>query len=237
MTTCEPRPHSPTTDRHHAVNAGTYAVTATFAGSSNYSAVTDTTQKVVIDPAATTVALASSTSPSVPGQYVTFTTTVAAASGVPTPVGSVTFKDGGIALGTVALQNGIATITVSLSTLGPHTITAAFTPGSTNYASPAQAASFSQTVQPVALEPGPQVGQSVLYVGGTPFNDVIEVNVDPKSSSQDSYQVEILSSNGCTLSEFDASGTAAGNIVRWSGLANGRTDLHPGFQPGPYAAP
>jgi Bacterial Ig-like domain (group 3)/RTX calcium-binding nonapeptide repeat (4 copies)/MBG domain len=207
------------------INAGTYAITATFTGNSNYNAVTDTTQKVIIDPAATSVALATATNPSVPGQYVTFTATVSAASGVPTPIGSITFKDGNSALGTVAIQNGVATITVPLTTLGSHALTAAYTPGSTNYAAPAQPTSLSQTVQPVALEPGPQAGQSVLYVGGTAYNDVIEVEVDPKSSSQDKYEVEILTLNGCTLSEFDASGIASGHIVKVVGFANGRNDL------------
>jgi hypothetical protein len=141
------------------VSAGTYRVTTTFPSTSDYNAVTDTSQEVIIDPAATSVSLASSASPSVPGQYVTFTANVTpVVPGSGTPTGTITFKDGSTMLGTVALQNYKATINVPLTTLGTHTITVAYTPTGGNFTAPAQPTSLAQTVQPVALEPAARRG-------------------------------------------------------------------------------
>jgi polyvinyl alcohol dehydrogenase (cytochrome) len=74
------------------------------------SAVATTAFSIVPAAIATTVSLQSSLNPSVEGQAVTFTATVSAASG-PTPVGSVIFKHGGTALGSVPLTGGVATFT------------------------------------------------------------------------------------------------------------------------------
>jgi hypothetical protein len=179
----------------------------------------------VITPASTTVALSSSASVSVPGQYVTFTANVTAvAPDGGTPTGTVTFQDGSTVLGTVALQNGTATVTVPLTTLGTHTVTAAYTPTGGNFTAPPQPTSLVQTVQPVALEPGTQAGQSVLFVGGTPYNDLIVITVTPKSSTQDQYVVDIDTLNGLKVSGFDASGVAPGHISKVVGIGNGTND-------------
>src|SRR5262249_15863088 len=59
---------------------------------------------VTVTPAAPTVALGSSVTPAATGQAVTFTATVAAvAPGAGTPTGTVTFQDGNLVLGTVAV--------------------------------------------------------------------------------------------------------------------------------------
>ena len=75
----------------------------------------------------TTTTLGSSLNPSTYGQSVTFTATVAPASGTATPTGSVTFQDGGAFLGTGALDpSGQATyLTFALAT-GSHSITALY---------------------------------------------------------------------------------------------------------------
>ena len=83
---------------------------------------------------ATTTSLTSSVNPSVLGQAVTFTASVAA--GVPQqgtgsapsgPTGKVTFRDGASVLGTVALAaNGSAQFPTSALTAGTHSITAEF---------------------------------------------------------------------------------------------------------------
>src|SRR5262249_49769533 len=76
----------------------------------------------------TAVALASSASPAVAGQAVTFTATVAAvAPGRGTPTGTVTFRDGNVVLGTVAVgTGGKATFTTSFAAAGGHAITAVY---------------------------------------------------------------------------------------------------------------
>jgi autotransporter-associated beta strand protein len=83
----------------------------------------------------TTTTVSSSTNPSTVGQSVTFTATVAPASGSVVPTGSVQFKTNGVALGSpVAVTagtppNGTATIsTAALPAAGsPHAVTAEFT--------------------------------------------------------------------------------------------------------------
>jgi hypothetical protein len=64
----------------------------------------------------------------VTGQAVTFTATVAAvAPGAGTPTGTVTFKEGNLVLGTVAVgTGGKATFTTSFAATGGHTITAVY---------------------------------------------------------------------------------------------------------------
>ena len=85
---------------------------------------------------ATTTTVATSGSPSTLGQTVTFTATLAPASGVDFPTGSVQFKADGVALGspvTVSVgsptSNGTAaTSTAGLTAVGsPHVITAEYT--------------------------------------------------------------------------------------------------------------
>ena len=202
-----------------------YPITYAFAAAGKFLAASDSSRTLTVTAAATSLALTTSANPSVPGQYLTFNAAVSAASGVPTPSGTIVFADGSGSLGSIPLQNGLASITLPLATLGTHAITATYVPANANFAPPAQPTTLAQVVQPVALEAGTQSGQSVLYVGGTAYNDVIDIEVEPKSSSQDQYEVTILTLNGRALSEFDAAGTASGHIVKVVGLANGQNDL------------
>ena len=83
---------------------------------------------ITVSPAATTTSVATSGSPSVFGQSVTFTATVGVtAPGRGTPTGTVTFMDGTNTLGTGTLDgSGTATyLTTSLS-VSTHTITAVY---------------------------------------------------------------------------------------------------------------
>ncbi len=77
---------------------------------------------------ATTTTLTSSTYSPVYGQSVSFTATVTSNSG--TPTGTVTFDDDGVPLpsSTLSLSGGVATYTISLLTVGDHTITAVYNP-------------------------------------------------------------------------------------------------------------
>src|SRR5262249_47721624 len=98
-----------------SLGIGTHALTASFAGSSGFAASTSAVLTETVTPAATRVALRSSVTPAVIGQAVTFTATVAAvAPGATTPTGTVTFQDGDVVLGTVAVgPGGTATFTTS----------------------------------------------------------------------------------------------------------------------------
>jgi hypothetical protein len=98
---------------------------------------------ITVKPAPTTTSLSSSANPSVYGQAVTFTATVAPTTGTGTPTGTVTFTDGSTTLGTSSLSGGKATFTTSTLSVGSHTIGAAYSGDSTFKAS---SASLTQTV-------------------------------------------------------------------------------------------
>lgn len=106
-----------------ALTAGTHTITAVYGGDTNNTPATSSVLSQAVNQATTTV-LVSSINPSAPGQAVTFTATVT--SGGDTPSGTVSFNDGGAAIGSATLAGGIATLTTSALTAGTHTITAAY---------------------------------------------------------------------------------------------------------------
>ncbi len=113
-----------------ALNAGTYLMKAIYSGDGSSAASTSPVVNQKVTKAATSVSLVSSQNPSAVGQTVTFTATVSSSAG--TPNGTVTFKAGSKALGTVALSNGSAAVATSFSVAKPQTITATYS-GATNY--------------------------------------------------------------------------------------------------------
>ena len=129
-----------------ASGTATATFTANAAGAGSADAIVDndvaaagrTNRAVItINQAATTTTLATSGSPSVFGQSVTFTATVAVtAPGAGTPTGTVAFKDNGVNISGCATQavsvGGTATCTVSSLSVGSHPITAVYN-GDTNF--------------------------------------------------------------------------------------------------------
>jgi hypothetical protein len=110
-----------------SLGVGGHALTASFAGSGNFADSTSAVVAVTANRANTTVALGSSVNPTVTGQAVTFTATVApVAPGAGTPTGTVTFKDGDVDLGTAAIAGGTAAFTTSFTAAGGHAITAVY---------------------------------------------------------------------------------------------------------------
>jgi hypothetical protein len=104
---------------------GPHSITATYSGDTSYATSTSPslTQTVLGGTSATTTALTSSLNPSAYGQQVTFTATVSPSGAT----GTVTFMDGGSALGTAALNaSGVATLSVSSLAVGSHSITAVY---------------------------------------------------------------------------------------------------------------
>jgi hypothetical protein len=123
--------------------AGGHAITAVYNGDANFvGSSQDLTEQVnaPITPQATTTALTTSVNPAVVGQAVTFTPTVSAvAPGAGTPTGTVTFKDGNVVLGIVAVDpGGKATFTTSFAFAGGHAITAVYN-GDANFVGSSQA--------------------------------------------------------------------------------------------------
>lgn len=105
----------------------------------------DTTTQIVLPP--TTTMLAASATSILQGTSVTFTATVAQASGTVLPTGTVTFYDGSTSLGTGTLSSGSTTFATASLTPGSHSITASYG-GDTNYSGSVSSA-VSVTVTPL----------------------------------------------------------------------------------------
>ncbi len=113
--------------------AGAYTVTVTVTDSIGQTTVR--TFQLTVNKANTTTTVTASPNPSVIGEQVTFTATVAAvAPGAGTPTGTVDFLDGATIICDDAVLNGsgVATCQISSLTAGAHTITANYN-GSTNF--------------------------------------------------------------------------------------------------------
>ena len=137
---------------------GKHSFTAVLAASTDFAASTAAALTPTVTASATTTTLAA-TSPSVFGQSVTFSATVAAASGV-NVVGNVTFKDGTKVLGTVAVVSGIASFTTSTlaTNANPgHSITAVFVAN----------ADFAASASPAQLQVVSQIGTSLCGSSST----------------------------------------------------------------------
>lgn len=127
-----------------ALSPGTYDSGAiVITNATNGQGNTSIGASLTVNPAATWTSLQTSLSPSVIGQAVTFSASVASNAGNPT--GTVTFKDGATLLGSVALSAGSAALQTSTLALGDHSITAVYG-GDANFAG-AAAPGLSQTVK------------------------------------------------------------------------------------------
>jgi arginine exporter protein ArgO len=107
------------------LGVGTRAVKAVYGGDATFAASTSAALHQSVAKATSATVLVSSLNPSVFGQSVTFTATVAPQfSG--TPAGWVTFKNGTTNLGTVALSGGVASCTTTKLAAGTLSITAEY---------------------------------------------------------------------------------------------------------------
>ena len=149
--------------------AGANTIGAQYSGSSAYNAASASlTQTVNAPKAATTTTLASSLNPSIFGDSVIFTATVASASGA--PAGAVEFRAGSAVIAgcsAVALSGGKASCSTSALGVGSHAITASYAGSSAHVAS---SSTLTQAVQPApvitAAELSYPAGGMVL-MGGT----------------------------------------------------------------------
>ena len=112
-----------------SLSVATHTITASYSGDGNFQTSTGTeASPQVVNQDSSTTTVSSAANPSVFGQVVTFTATVAAvAPGSGTPTGTVTFKEGSVTLAaTVAMTSGQATFTTSSLSVATHTITASY---------------------------------------------------------------------------------------------------------------
>jgi Ca2+-binding RTX toxin-like protein len=106
------------------LSVGDHEIAATYSGTTDFATSDDTlTQRVRVG---TSTVLTSTPSPSRLGQAVSFTATVESDEGNPLTAGTVTFRRGTDALGTVDVEQGRATFTTSELVHGVHAITATY---------------------------------------------------------------------------------------------------------------
>jgi Bacterial Ig-like domain (group 3) len=153
-----------------------YAITYTYTANAEFLGVTNSSQVLTINKDGTTTALMSSTNPSVFGQSVTFTATLAAvAPGAGTPTGSVTFMDGGTSLGIATLSGGVATFSTNSQSMATHAITAVYG-GDANFTTStsgalSQVVNQDSTSTALTSSVNPAVfGQSVTFVAAVTAN-------------------------------------------------------------------
>jgi Bacterial Ig-like domain (group 3)/FG-GAP-like repeat/Abnormal spindle-like microcephaly-assoc'd, ASPM-SPD-2-Hydin len=110
---------------HTFPKAGTFGITAVYAGNSNLRMSTSKLLSQMVQQYSTTTSVTSAPKPSIYGQTVTLTATVrSAAPGGAT--GTVTFKNGTMVLGTVALTSGKATTSTAKLPVGSDSLTATY---------------------------------------------------------------------------------------------------------------
>ncbi len=118
-----------------SLGAGSHSITAVYAGSSEFNGITSTALPYVVAKVSSsvTVTVTSSLNPSIYGDSVKFSVTVASSIGAAIPTGTITLTDGGNSLGTINLDGtGAGSLTVPLLTAGSHTILATYS-GDGNY--------------------------------------------------------------------------------------------------------
>jgi hypothetical protein len=136
---------------------GSVVVAANQTGNASYAAASQVTQSIVVDPALTAIAVASSASTVLAQNAVTLTATVSSPAGIPT--GTVNFLDGTTPLGPGTLSGGVVTLTTTSLAVGTHSISAVYS-GGTNFVA-ATSAALTQCVMDFSLS------VSGLSAGGT----------------------------------------------------------------------
>jgi hypothetical protein len=178
------------------LSVGSHNLTAAYSGDAGFTASTSIVVPLTVNLITTSTTLSASPNPSVTGQTVTLTATVAPVSpGAGTPSGSVIFKDGATTLGSVALANGTATLSTSSLAIGPHSLVASYGGGGNFAASDStavgqtvhlistttavttsvnpsrfgQSITFTVTVGPVAPGTGTPTGSVTFQDGSNPI--------------------------------------------------------------------
>jgi hypothetical protein len=193
---------------------GTHSLTASYGGGSNWNGSTSAVRTQTVNSATTSTALTSAPAPSTLGQAVTLTATVTATNSV--PVGTVTFNDGATVLGSSATNAGQATLVVRSFAVGSHSLTAVFTPASTNWRT-STSGTRTQTVNraasttAIASSVNPSVpGQSVTFTA-TVTNAAGVVATGTVNFRDGATVLATVPLNAAGTATFTTSALAAGN--------------------------
>ena len=131
-----------------ALTIGVHTITASYGGDATYASSDGSFSQTIAKAATTTVV--TSSGPTIYGQSVTFTATVApAAPGSGGPSGTVSFAAGSAVLGTSAVTGGVATFTTAALGAGTYSVTATYG-GDASFLGSANAAALTQAVSKAA---------------------------------------------------------------------------------------
>jgi hypothetical protein len=117
-----------------SLTTGDHVLTVAYSGDTNFASGSSSGTNQTVGQATADAAVTVSSGTSSFGANVTFTATMAAvAPGAGVPTGTVTFMDGQTVLGTTALVNGSAELTLGTLAVGDHEVTAVYS-GDTDFA-------------------------------------------------------------------------------------------------------
>jgi hypothetical protein len=154
---------------------GTHHVTVDYLGTANYAGSNNAYQQAVTA-ASTTTTVTSGQNPSVFGQPVTFTATVAVdGPGSGTPTGVARFTVDGATAALVDLNNGSATATLSNLSVGDHDVVVTYASDDANFL-PSHSADLTQTVNKAATSTA-LVSDAPTSVYGQPVTFTATVSV------------------------------------------------------------
>jgi large repetitive protein len=196
-----------------ALSVGVHSVTGVYNGSASYLTSTSAVLTETVNLGSTTTMVTSSADPTVSGQSVTYSATVAVvAPAVGAPTGRVNFEDGGVTIagcGSKALASGTAACSTTYSIAGTHTITAIYSgdPSFATSTSPSltQTVNEASTSTAVASSVNPSVaGQSVTITATVSA-------IAPGSGTRTgtvNFQDGGVTITGCAAQAVSAAGTA-----------------------------
>jgi len=105
---------------------GAHSITVVYGGDADFNGSTSPALTQTVNQGTTTTGVGTSGTPSIFGNSVTFTATVAVATGIGTPTGTVSFFDGANLLGSGLVSSGQATFSTASLAVGSHTIKATY---------------------------------------------------------------------------------------------------------------
>ena len=200
--------------------AGSVTIGASFSATATH-LLSGLSTGLTVNPAGTTTAIVSSLNPSMLGQLVTFTATVASPGGVPT--GTVAFRDGSAVLGTSTLSAGVATFATAGLSAGLHPITAVYGASPNFTGSTSGVLSQSVTIAPTYTFTG---FLSPMATAGTLSAPTFSGNANYGSATPIKWQLQDAAGNYLTdLATTQSLKAVAYTGVACSGQATGQSFL------------
>lgn len=196
-----------------SLSAGSYSITATYAGDANFEGSTSATvtltvtQSSTLNPTTTTLAIGGTPSASQAdvGSNVTLTASVSHTAGSAAPTGTITFSNGSTVLGTASLNGGgVATFSTSTLAANTYSVTAAYS-GDSNYSASSSPAGTLNVVD--------------FQIAANPTTITVSA---PGQSGNSALTITPLGGFNQTLS-YTCAGLPAGTNCSFSNTANGAT--------------